>query len=477
MATPREVQQVHRALVADLESEQAIDDATPEAVRLLALREIAYLILEGSGIRPNSAHGLTLGDLFLLGPGRDFVRVRVTGEFGQAKSQASQGYFTLEGTLWKENRGKLITWLSKEKSLLKDRHWWKLPLFAAAPGERRRFSKAHLTRRIDQLLKWSTGQRKAHTYWLRKNCVTGHHEKVLGAFKASEPLRAPDAHAVYGAMRAGGHPSMIVPMSHYLSDTRIICALDIHLGMNAPRSAILHVTGLQGSHLDMAWRRAGGPEAPGRLRVVLNRLPLGQPPKPAEHRTDPPPLKRGRAITPRHLADYANAMGKEGDPHDAMLRSGLTDGQVRRLKQIARELVRIKGVTPWVFEELMHRSAVLALPRSMKGTDKFYALLDKEPPDALVALADGWASQGHIERLHASGVIMELGTHELEQAARWLLEATDIKLELDRSAGSEVLRVPQGQEPSRSHGAGAQWAFSLVWIFTRMSASTDPVRR
>jgi hypothetical protein len=237
--------------------------------------------------------------------------------------------------------------------------------------------------------------------------------------------------------------------------------------MSASRSAILQVTGLEGSHLDMAWQRAGGPDARERLRVVLNRLSLAQPFRPAEHRTDPPPLKRGRAITPRHLADYARVMEKVGDPYEAMLRSGLTDGQVRRLKQVARDLVQIKGVTPWTFEELLQPSAVLAVPRPMKGASKLYALLDKEPPEALVALANGWASQGHIGRLQVSAVIMELGTPALEHAARWLLEATEVQLEIDRSAGTEVLRVPKEQKPSRSHGAGAQWVFSLVWIFTR----------
>jgi len=470
MVTPREVKQVHSALVADLEAERALEDATPEAVRLLGLREIFYLVLEGSGIRPNSAHGLTLSDVFLFGQARDFVRVRVTGEFGQAKSHASQGYFVLEGVLWEENRERVVEWLAREKGLLKDRHWWKLPLFGVAPAERRRFSQAYLTRRIDQLLKWSTGQRKAHTYWLRKNRVTARHEKVLEAFNTAKPLNAPTAHAVYGALRASGHASIIVPMTHYLSDPRIIYGLDLHLGRSAPRSAILQITGLQGSHLDMGWQRAGGPDSPERLRVVLNRLALSTPFKPAENRTDPPPLKRGRAITPRHLADYAEAMARESDRYGAVLRSGLSDGQVRHLERVARDLVQIKGVTPWAFQGLRHRSAVLALPRPLKGTDKLYALLDKAPPDELVRLAEAWAIQGYIERLHDHRVILELGTPELEQSARWLLHTTAVHLELDRSAGKEVLAAPIGVKPSRSHAAGTQWILSLAWIFKRMSA-------
>src|SRR5690606_36678097 len=75
MVTRREAMQVHRALVADIEAEQALQDATPEAVRLLELREIMSLILEASGLRPYSAYGLTLWDLFFLQPEHDFVRL------------------------------------------------------------------------------------------------------------------------------------------------------------------------------------------------------------------------------------------------------------------------------------------------------------------------------------------------------------------------------------------------------------------
>lgn len=469
MITHREVRQVHGVLVDDLKAEQALEDATPESVRLLAMREIAYLLLEASGIRPNSMHGLTLGDVFLLGPGRDFVRVRVTGEFGEAKSKASQGHFHIEGTLWQENRETLVRWLAAEKSLLADRDWWKLPLFAKAAGERRRFSKSNLTRRIDQLLKWSTGQRKACTYWLRKNRVTARHEAVLADFPADSPELTPSARAVYGAMRASGHPSIVVPMTNYLSDPRIICGLNLRLGQSAPRSAILQVTGLQGSQLDMAWQRAGGPDAPTRLRVVLNRLSVRVPIQPAEHRTDPPPLKRGRAITPGHLADYARAMAKYSDRHEALMRSGLTDGQVHRLDSIARDLVRMKGVTPWAFEALRQPSAVLATPRPMDGTHKLYAQLDGPPAEELVRLAQAWAKQGYTERLHESRVILELDSAGLEAAAMWLLDATGIGLEIDQSAGQRVLAAAQGEAPSRSHAAGIRWVLSLIWIYAALA--------
>lgn len=462
MVTRREIEQVYGVLRTDLEAEQALPDATPEAVRLLELREIMYLILEASGLRPSSAYGFTLGDLWLLKPGRDFVRVRITGEFGRAKSNASLGFIPFEGALWASARERVVAWVAQEKARLKNRDWWKLPLFAATPGARRRFSREHLKRRIDQLLKWSTGDKKAHTYWLRKNRVTARHDAV-----ASTSL--PSARDVYAALRASGHASILVPMTNYLSDPRVVYALDIQEGKKASRSAILGITGFQGSHLDMAWQRAGGPESPSRLRVVLERQGLVPPQVPAERITSPPPLRRGRVVTPRHLADYARALAAEGERHEALVRSGLTDVQVARLEQIARELVQIKGVTPWDFPGLRHPSAVLAIPRPLKATDKMYALLARDPPEELVHLAESWAQQSYIERLHGTGVILQLRSQGEENAGRWWLDTTELNLKLDKSAGVEVLRAPRGVPPSRSHAAGVQWVFSIVWIYSRFA--------
>jgi hypothetical protein len=460
MVTRREAMQVHRALVADIEAEQALQDATPEAVRLLELREIMYLILEASGLRPSSAYGLTLGDLFFLQPERDFVRLRITGEFGRAKSNASLGFIALEGALWMSARERVIAWVASEKERLTDVKWWKCPLFAVSSGVPRRFSRPHLTRRIGQLLKWATGQKKARTYWLRKNRVTARHEAV-----ALIPL--PPASEVHGALSVCGHASMIDPLRSYISDPRIACSLGIHEGKLASRASILAVSGFRGSHLDVAWQRAGGSDSSARLQVVMDRLGLVPPTPPAEVITLAPPHNRGRAITPRHLADYARALAAEGQRHDAMIRSGLTDRQASRLELIARELVQIKGITPWRFRGLRHPSAVLAVPRPLAGTDRLYALLDTQPTKALSCLVESWAKQGYVDRVHDTGVILQLNSHDEETSARWLLSETALSLELDLSGGVEVLRAPRGQAPSRSTAAGTQWVFSLVWVFTR----------
>lgn len=69
--TDPEVLEVLKVLKQDLADEESRDDAQPEMIRLCELRKLKYLLLEGAGIRPDSSHGLTLGDLHLFGPGRD----------------------------------------------------------------------------------------------------------------------------------------------------------------------------------------------------------------------------------------------------------------------------------------------------------------------------------------------------------------------------------------------------------------------
>lgn len=474
MVTPREVDQVFDALQSDLDAERALPDAAPEAVRLLALRQVAFLILEASGLRPSSAYGLTLGDVVLLGHGQDYVRVRTTGEFGRAKSEAATGFFRLEGALWTRARTLVVDWLAQERKHLEGRDAWTFPLFARAQGERRRFSRAHLTRRIDELLKWATGDRRAHTYWLRKNRVTARHEAVLAPSASTRSPGLPSAASIYAAIRGSGHASVLTPMTHYLSDPRIVCERDLREGLATPRAGILELTGLAPSPLDMAWQRAGGPDAQHRLRVVLGRLKVNPTTAPVGRITSPPPLRRGRTLVPRHLAEYAKARARGDDRQQAMLRTGLTDGQVDRLEDTAFALSCIKRVTPWPFPGLRLGNALMAIPRALKGTQGLYALLDKAPPEPLAMLASTWLAQGNIDLRYEPAVIMYLDRHEMEEAARWLLATTGIDLQISRTCGMTVLRSPAGEPPSRSHAAAVRWVFAITWIYRSILAAKPP---
>jgi hypothetical protein len=463
--TTREMQQVYDALCADLETEKQRSDAAPDTVRLLQLRVVMYVLLAATGLRPSSAYGLTLGDLALIGRGKDHVRVRVTGEYGRAKSSTTLGYVPMEGRLWESARDRIVDWLAGERAIAQAEPWWDLPLFGNAPGSRRRYARDQLTRRIDQLTRWVTGER-AHTYWLRKERVTTRHATTVAD-------RIPMAREVYGVLRACGHASIVVPVTSYISDPAVICAQDIHAGKRTPRGAILALTGEHGPRLDMAWQREGGPDSPARLRVVLDRLGILPAIPPAERITPAPPLASRRAITPRALADYARAATQAISQHDLLRRCDLTDTQVNTLGVIARQLLQRRGVTPWPVPGLRHRGAVMAIPRPLAGTARLYALLETEHVDPrLLHLAEQWTQQPHLDRLHSSGTILQLNNDADIRAAQWLLDTTHVQLIIRESHHASVLRAPTGVAASRSHAAGVQWVLALSWAHHRLTTPT-----
>ena len=304
-----------------------------------------------------------------------------------------------------------------------------------------------------------------YRYWLRKNRVTARHE---GVAEKSLPM----ARETYGTLCISGHASILTPMASYISDPGVIYCRSLHDGEQAPRSAVLDVTGLDGSKLDMAWLRAGGANSKARLPIVLGRLGLEPQARPAERITDPPPLNRGKTITAQHLADFARAMAKSKDREDATLRSGLTIPQVDRLEKIASTLVRMKGVTPWPISGLRHISAVMAIPRSLTGTDKLFNLLQK-PPEFVIDLAESWAQQAHPDRLHGPHTIMQLSDKNEQGAARTMVGTLGIDIVLDQSEGVEILRSPDGVAPSRSHAAALKWVLAIVWVYQRFQSSQD----
>ena len=165
-------------------------------------------------------------------------------------------------------------------------------------------------------------------------------------------------------------------------------------------------------------------------------------------------------------------MAHSKDREDATFRSGLTIRQVERLEKIASDLVRMKGVTPWPVPGLRHMSAVMAIPRSLTGTDKLFSLLHK-PPEFAIDLAESWAQQAHSDRLHGPHTIMQLSDKDEQGAARTMVGTLGIDIVLDQSEGVEILRSPDGVAPSRSHAAALQWVLAIVWVYQRFQSSQD----
>lgn len=458
--TDPEVFEVLKVLNQDLDDEKSRDDAQPEMIRLCELRKLKYLLLEGAGIRPDSSHGLTLGDLHLFGLGRDFLHVRTTGQYGKAKTTTSIGFIPIEGKLWNENRDWVIELLAREINLLSGTHWWKAPLFAEKSGAKRRFGCTFMTRRFDQLLKWVTGDKKGSTYWLRKNRITARH---LAAVLQDEPR----ARHVYAVMKVSGHAQISTPLESYINDPAVCMQNSLREGRESSRSSILDVTGLDVSGLDMAWLRGGGAKSTMRLATVLDRLGIKTADISKQNITPSPPLRRASVFLPRHIDSYARLLHKFNDRNEALLRSGLTESQADRLDKIAKEMLLYRGEILWPISELLHKSAIISPARKLEGTENLFELLDKEPNEDMQLLSDIWVKKSHAERIFVDEVAIVLSSAEESEAADRILIATKLELESVQIGGTQVIRAPEMIDKTKNHTAAFQWVLGVFWIYSR----------
>lgn len=468
MITLREARVVLDTLRADLASVQAKPDAEPDQLRLLALRILMFLLLEAGGARPASVYGLTLGDLMMVGPGRDFIRIRETGEYGQAKTKTSVGFVPLDGPIWASARDWVVQWLADERQVLTAMSWWDLPLFASRPGERRRFARAHLTGRIDQLLKWASSRAKARCYWLRKNRVTARIETV-------EMLEVPTARAMYGALHASGHAGILVPLCSYISDPWVSLNGQVREGRSVARATILAVTDLDAAQLDTAWRRAGGADSMNRLAVVMHRLGVEVPQAPAELITVPPVLATSKPLLPNAIHRFALALHSTTDRHEAILRSGLTIAQAGRLDMLAELLAVQRGMAPWRVMRLRGKHIVMDVPRRLDGSAPLFNLLNAVPDRWLSCLAAAWSEQSHVQRLYGKDVVLCLRSATERDAGVALVSGVGAGLEIVKRDAAEMLVVADGAGAAKSHAAALAWLFAMVWLYDRVRPGTSGV--
>lgn len=457
-----EVGRVLLELQNDLEHESLRTDAGPEDVRACALRVLMYLILEASAVRPNSAHGLVLGDLHLLRSGEDFVHVHQTGEYGAAKTTTSVGFVRLEGELWAANREWVVDWLDKERTLGGEA-WWRLPVFAESPGSRRRFVRNYLTRRVDSLLKWASGQPRARTYWLRKRRVT----LRIGAAMNQQMATARD---VYRALRESGHADILTPLGHYIYDAAVPLAQYLKRAGRLDRASVLAMSGVSASALDAAWHRQRLRDSTEFHGVVLDRIGVEVAPIADESVTDPPMLYRQKVLTPRHIDVFAREYHRHGDKLDAMRRSGLSSGQVERLEREIEALVVQNGFAPWEVAGIRQRRGVMAPARRIEGTAKLFQLMDDPPVQWLWVLAEAWQDQGYVHRLHDSDVVLVLEPAAVRNAAEEMLIRTDLNLQIEvRNQGKAVLVTNKNdKERKNSHASGVRWMLAMIWLYQRL---------
>lgn len=466
--TPIEIGLILCELDADLEGERHRVDASPDAVRLCQRRILLFLILEASGLRPGSAYGLLLGDVHLLGGGRDFVHVHRTGGYGAAKTVTTEGFVPLEGPHWAGQRERVAAWLEQEKALLGDA-WWKIPLFDAGLGSGLRYAADHLLSRLHELAKWASGDRRARAYWLRKTRMT----QRLRDVQASS---VPTASGMYRALHASGESDVLVPLDHYIHDSAVPLGTYLDVAGRPDRAAALAATHLREAVLDAKWHKRRGHAREYFFGVVFETLGVDFERATTEHITSAPRLRRQKAMVPATIDAYARILQKTGDRTEAMSRCGISHAQADRLDEGIRALARQAGAVPWLTAGI-RSSALLRVSRHLNGTARLFGLLDRPPENWLVALTAAWTRNSHHALVEGSDVVLHLDTPDEIGAAQTLLDKTGIAMSLRQEAqgGSLVsaVRLESGGERQtrQSHRYALWWVLTVVWLYAYLVAS------
>ena len=458
LLTEAERRAVFEELRRDEETEEARADASPEFRRLAQLRQVFYLILEASGIRPGSAYGLTLGDVHLLDESRDFIHVRIS-DYGEAKTPTSLGFVPLTGALWQENRDWMQTWLQHQRATCPET-WQNIPLFAVMPRQRTRVHERQLSGRINALLKWATGNPEAHVYWLRK-------ARISERFQALSRRHDVLARQVYGALVASGHAWIQTTIERYINDPASLLFADLKTADESSRALLLSASGLNPGPLDAAWNRAGA-DGVVKVSIVLDRVGAEFMSPPEEHRVSAPALRRFKPLRPIHVDAYARAMHKHANMVAAAMEAGITTSQAIELDKAASTLFIRRGYVPWKLASQVEARYVLSPPRKLAGTDKWFGQLDHLPSLDLKQLAESWATQTHVERLHGAGVILRVDPKDL-LATHNLLGETGLKLQIAPVDGHHLINEGPRAGNEKGHGAALRWVLSIVWIFEAAS--------
>jgi hypothetical protein len=457
LLTPAERRATADELRLDHESEAERADANPDFLRLTQLRRVFFLILEAAGIRPGSAYGLTLGDLHFLGDRGDVVHVRTTGEFGEAKSHTSVGFFLLEGDLWNQARDWVQVWIRGEREC-HPAEWRERPLFASKAGAWTRVHEHHLTARIGALMKWASGNSTAHCYWLRKTRISERFHGLWGR----DDLAARD---VYGAMLRSGHAAIHTTIERYINDPATLLFADLSAAAEAPRSLLLAMSSLAPGALDMAWSRAGG-DRDARSGILLDRLGDDYLAVAPEHRTTPPVLRRAKSLLPTHIDAYARAMHRYIATEEAVLAAGITMQQADQFNAAAAELITRRGLAPWRVSADIDPRAVLPVPRRIAGSERWFSLLERTPSAALLKLAENWVGQPHIARRFGEATMVQIDQSEL-LGVHELLSSTGLRMQVVSSGEYQLLTEKQAEGAHRGHSAALRWVLAIVWIYAQ----------
>lgn len=249
IVSDEEARDIIEALRRDLEAPE-LESAGPVDRRLRELCFASALLLEASGVRPQSLYGLTLAD-FHLGNAGDFIHLRGSGWFAEVKTQTSVGFVPLEGTLWRAHRAWFVRWIEAFRGRQAEADWIKTPLFfePSPSSEPRRFRRSDVAGRIGELVRWRTRQPKGRAYWLRKRRINERHRAV----RQSTTAKARD---IYRTLKTCGHATISTPLTSYIGNPLSWAELGPALDMVADKRSAASFAGISEGAIEQRWIRA-----------------------------------------------------------------------------------------------------------------------------------------------------------------------------------------------------------------------------
>lgn len=468
---PEEVTRVLEQLHADTESFRSRPDCSPADLRQCEQRELFAALHAATDCRPSSIFGLTFSDL-VFSKTDDWIHIRRTGNYGNAKTKTSIGFHRLTGDAWRGGRTRWVEWVERERARLGEASD-ALPVFGLSHEPHEQPPRTRLTDRINQLIAWSTGDSGGHLYWFRKTFVIAEHEAVWESGR-------PTALQVQRVLSECGHAHILIPLPSYLHDPDAIFAHYLHGSVGLTAKRVIGLTGLKRVTIESGWQRQRNGHSVAtmsdadRLAITLGScgFEVAAPPdgqmSPSPQLTSPK-----RTLCPADIGNFIAEAQRIGDHRLAAARAGLTTDQYERVVEAAGRWAEHTG---W---RLLGASAnrQIRKPREFHEAKHMLAALDGTDPTSTALALEVAGDWYRVLRL--AGAVEGLLLHDSEERDRAvsLLQTLEVSYTIDDKRDPPVLK------PIRSRGnssSGRQlslwqaltWFLAVTWVSHRTNINT-----
>lgn len=160
--------QVVKALerdIIDLDRQNASADELHEA----KARYLYFHLISTSTLRPRECWALSINDI-IFNANSTFIRIRSRG-FQNLKTVRARRRILLKGDVVADCRIQLERWIANLESIHGNNYNINLPLFSRSKDPTALIDRAHISSRVNELLRWITDDPEAVAYWARKSDI------------------------------------------------------------------------------------------------------------------------------------------------------------------------------------------------------------------------------------------------------------------------------------------------------------------